>query len=216
MPSTSWNRRFFASSRGRIVLLLRRAGCTVDELAHKLKLTDNAVRAHLATLERDGLVRQNGERRSGSKPAVVYNLTPETEQSFSHAYAIVLQHVLDVLAVCTPTEKQQEIMQNAGQRLAAKWSASTGDIRARLQQAVAILNELGGLAELEEHDNTYVIQSYSCPLAAVVPDHPELCHLARTLLTSLVGAPLEEHCERDQVVRCRFTLDNRSCTALKE
>jgi predicted ArsR family transcriptional regulator len=48
------NQRFFASTRGRIVTLLRRSSHTVEELAQALDLTDNAVRAHLATLERDG------------------------------------------------------------------------------------------------------------------------------------------------------------------
>ena len=46
-----------------MVQLLRRASRTVEELAQALGLTDNAVRAHLATLERDGLVRQGGLRR---------------------------------------------------------------------------------------------------------------------------------------------------------
>src|SRR5207249_6425780 len=63
MPRTRWDERFFASTRGRIVQLLRRATSTVDELAEALGLTDNAVRAHLAILERDGLVQQKGVRR---------------------------------------------------------------------------------------------------------------------------------------------------------
>jgi len=39
-------------------MLLCHAGCTVEELAQALDLTDNGVRAHLTTLERDGIVRQ--------------------------------------------------------------------------------------------------------------------------------------------------------------
>ena len=49
--------RFFASTRGRVTTLLRQGDRTVEELAQALGLTDNAVRAHLVTLERDGLVR---------------------------------------------------------------------------------------------------------------------------------------------------------------
>ena len=66
MPGMQSNQRFFTSTRGRIVTLLRRASRTVDELAAALDLTDNAVRAHLATLERDGIVQQRGARRGGS------------------------------------------------------------------------------------------------------------------------------------------------------
>ena len=41
------------------------------------------------------------------------------------------------------------------------------------RQPLAALNELGGLAELEERDGGFVIRGYSCPLTSVVRDHPE-------------------------------------------
>ncbi|GHO84746.1 helix-turn-helix transcriptional regulator [Dictyobacter formicarum] len=199
------NHHFFASTRGRIVLLLRRSSHTVDELAQDLDLTDNAVRAHLATLERDGLVRQSGARRGSGKPALVYALTSEAEQLFPKAYASVLQQLLAVLSSCMPTEKVEEVMQETGRRLATQWNIAPGELRARLQDAVALLNELGGLAELEEDDESYIIQGYSCPLAAIVPNHPEVCKLAQALLTELICMPVAEQCEQSGVARCRFT-----------
>jgi predicted ArsR family transcriptional regulator len=83
------DRQFFESTRGRMVTLLRRGGLTVDELAKAVALTNNGVRAHLATLERDGLVRQRGTVRpasGGGKPAYVYELTPEAEGLFTRVY----------------------------------------------------------------------------------------------------------------------------------
>ena len=55
--------RFLDSTRGQVATLLRRGSRTVEELAVELGLTDNAVRNHLALLERDGVVRQVGVRR---------------------------------------------------------------------------------------------------------------------------------------------------------
>jgi predicted ArsR family transcriptional regulator len=84
-----------------MVTLLRRGGLTVDELAKAVALTNNGVRAHLATLERDGLVRQRGTVRpasGGGKPAYVYELTPEAEGLFPSAYEPVLGRLLDVLS----------------------------------------------------------------------------------------------------------------------
>ena len=83
--ATNWDERFFESTRGRIVMLLRRSGRTVEELANSQGLTDNGVRAHLAVLERDGIVRQRGSVRRGSgggKPAYLYELTPKAEELF--------------------------------------------------------------------------------------------------------------------------------------
>src|SRR3954469_11448670 len=84
LATTRWDRKFFASTRGQIVTLLRRGGRTVEELAQGVGLTDNGVRAHLATLERDGIVWQRGTVSSsgGGKPAYVYELTSEAEALF--------------------------------------------------------------------------------------------------------------------------------------
>ena len=84
-----------------MVALLRRGSCTVEKLAKAVGLTNNGVRAHLATLERDGIVRQGGTVRpasGGGKPAYVYELTPEAEGLFPRAYEPVLSRMLDVLS----------------------------------------------------------------------------------------------------------------------
>jgi len=206
MPGVQWNQRFFASTRGRIIMLLRRDRRTVDELAQILNLTDNAVRAHLATLERDGFVRQSGERRGSGKPAFVYELSPEAEQLFPKAYGPVLRELLEVLSEEMTTNEVEALMRRTGQRLAMQQHLPAGDLQSRLKLAVNILNELGGLAELEEENGTYIIQGYSCPLAAVVPGHPEVCRLAGTLISELVGQPVKEYCEGNEPARCRFSV----------
>ena len=53
-----WDEKFFESTRGRMVTLLKRSGRTVEDLARVLGLTDNGSRAYLAVHERDGIVRQ--------------------------------------------------------------------------------------------------------------------------------------------------------------
>jgi predicted ArsR family transcriptional regulator len=49
-----------------------------------------------------------------------------------------------------------------------------------------------------------MIRGYSCPLAALVPDHPERCKLAEALLTEVVGVAVREHCHKGERPRCRF------------
>jgi predicted ArsR family transcriptional regulator len=205
--ATNRDEKFFESTQGRIVTLLRRSGSTVDELARALDLTDNGVRAHLAVLERDGIVRQRGSvrrRSGGGKPAYVYELEPEAEDLFPKGYAPVLRRILDVLAERLGPEGSEALLRSVGRRMAEGQAASTDGTRSRLEAAVEVLNELGGLAELEEHDSGLVIRGYSCPLAAVTPDHPEVCRMAETLLTELAGVPVHEQCERSERPRCCF------------
>ena len=208
MSGTNWNSRFFASTRGKIVTLLRRASRTVDELAQALDLTDNAVRAHLATLERDGFVQQRGERRGSGKPAYVYDLAPQAEQLFPKAYGSVLHQLLGVLSERMTAEGLEAALRETGRRIATNRNIPPADLRRRLEAAVDTLNELGGMAELEQHNGTYCIRGYSCPLAAAVQDHPEVCHLAETLLTELIGMPVQECCEHGEVPRCCFTVSS--------
>ena len=204
MPIQQWDKRFFASTRGRVVALLRRSARTVDELAQALDLTDNAVRAQLATLERDGLVHQQGVRRGIGKPAYAYELTPEAARLFPQAYGPVLHGLLDALAEQLQPEELEVLLRGVGRRLAVGPTAPAGDRHARLDAAVAVLNDLGGLAELEERDGVVVIRGYSCPLAAAVPGHPAVCKLAEALLAEVVGAPVHECCDRGERPRCQF------------
>jgi predicted ArsR family transcriptional regulator len=205
--ATSWDEKFFESTRGRMVTLLRRSGRTVEELARVLGLTDNGIRAHLAVLERDGIVRQRGSVRRGSgggKPAYVYELTSQAEDLFRKAYEPVLGGLLDVLAERLGPEESEALLRSAGRRLVEGKTIPADGTRARLEAAAGVLNELGGLAELEEDDGTLLIQGYSCPLAAVTPDHPEICGLAEALIAEVAGVPVHERCDRSERPHCCF------------
>src|SRR5215217_1863545 len=129
--------RFFASTRGQVAMLLRHGDRTVEELAQELGLTDNAVRAHLATLERDGLVRQGGLRRGLGKPSYTYDLTPESERLFPKAYGPVLRRRLGVLGERLGPEALEAALREVGRRLGSGAKAD-GDPR-RLEAAVAAL-----------------------------------------------------------------------------
>jgi predicted ArsR family transcriptional regulator len=216
--ATKWDEKFFESTRGQIVTLLRRSGRTVEDLARALDLTDNGVRAHLAILERDGLVRQRGSvRRSsgGGKPAYVYELTQEAEDLFPKAYEPAFRQLLDVLSDQLGPEESEALLRSVGRRLAEENSTRADGAHARLELAVGVLNELGGLAELEERDDGVVIRGYSCPLARVTPDHPEVCRMAETLIAELAGVPVRERCDRGERPRCCFEITSAGDTAQK-
>ncbi|HEX8097970.1 MAG TPA: helix-turn-helix domain-containing protein, partial [Pyrinomonadaceae bacterium] len=119
MESTKFDRRFFESTRGRVVTLLRGATCSVEELAGRLDLTDNAVRAHLLTLERDGLVRQTGVRRGARKPHFTYSLTQEAERLFPKAYDLLLNQLIAVLKCRLSQEEIDNVLREVGRSLAA-------------------------------------------------------------------------------------------------
>jgi predicted ArsR family transcriptional regulator len=214
--ATTWDEKFFESTRGQIVTLLRRSNRIVEDLARALDLTDNGVRAHLAVLERDGIVRQRGSvRRSsgGGKPAYVYELTQEGEDLFPKAYEPTLRRLLDVLSERLGPDESEALLMSVGRRLAEEHSTRADGAHARLETAVEVLNELGGLAELEERDGAVVIRGYSCPLAGVTLDHPEVCRMAEALVGEVAGVSVREHCDRGERPRCCFEVAAAGDTA---
>jgi predicted ArsR family transcriptional regulator len=210
MSAGNLDRRFLETTRGQVVGLLRRRAHTVEELASALGLTDNAIRSHLASLERDGLVRQIGVRRGQGvgKPATLYELDPGAEPLLSRAYAPVLGALLDEIAEQFPGDDARQVMEGAGRRLASMIGrAPASDLRTRVAAAAALLTSLGGLAEVERKEGALVIRGCGgCPLSAATNRHPGLCRAVEVLLTEYIGAPVRECCERQERPRCHFEI----------
>lgn len=206
MAHSIWSPRFFASTRGRIVDLLRRTSRTVDELAQALGLTGNAVRAQLAALERDGVVRPHGLRKGGGKPSVTYELAPDTELMLSRAYQPLFGALLETLGATLPKAQLVTLLRDAGRRLARQLAPLRGEPTARAAAASAVLNDLGGLTVVEpQSSGGWVIRSDGCPLSALVLKRPELCKAVEVMVAELVGAPVRERCDRrGDRPRCRF------------
>jgi predicted ArsR family transcriptional regulator len=204
---TKLDQRFFESTRGRIVNLLRGTTRTVNELVDELGLTDNGVRAHLLSLARDGLVRQSGIQPGTRKPHFAYELTPEADHLFPKSYDALLNRLITVLKTRLAPKTLKEALREVGRSLATPQSVNKkASLESRAQNALGVLAALGGAARLEKEDNRLVISSQSCPLSAAVTEHPEVCEVAEALLAETVGATVEEHCDRSGTPRCRFEI----------
>lgn len=184
-------------TRGQIVDLLRRSGLTANEIAAHVGLTHNAVRAHLVVLEREGLVRAAGFRRSGTRPAVVYELVPETEAGFSKAYIPFVAHLVRVLQQRLRSSELDDVMRSVGRALAAEWPRVRGSLPKRVEGASTLLDALGAPNDVERLDGGYVIRSFAtCMLAQAVHGRPEVCRAMETLVAELVEVPVRECCDR--------------------
>ena len=206
MKRTKFDKRFFDSTRGRLVTLFRGTTKTVNELAEELELTDNAVRAHLLSLERDGLIKQSGIQRGTRKPHFAYQLTEEAEQLFPKAYDALLNQLIAVLKGRLTPLALEEVLREVGRSLAGAQTASkkNGTMEGRIGRALVALEAIGGAARVEKENEKLVICSESCPLATAVAVHPEVCRLAETLLSEVIGLEVQEQCNRNGPPRCRF------------
>ncbi len=196
------------ATRRRLLTLMRQRPCTIDGLAGMLGLTDNAVRFHIAGLERDGSVERAGVRKpdGAGKPAFLYALTRETDISFSRAYAPVLVACLAELRDDMSSQALIKLLRRVGERLARSTLVSSGPLEARVGDASALLNQLGGLTTVEEGPDSFRIVGLACPLGAAVAEEPCLCHAVESLLTQVVGTEVTEQCDRSGRPRCCFAV----------
>jgi predicted ArsR family transcriptional regulator len=206
MKHIGWRERLFKSTRGKILDLLRTQEWTVNELAEQLRLTDNAVRAHLASLERDRLVAQSGMKPGIRKPHTTYALGPEAEHLFPKAYGRLVALLMSIFSRQVKPNALRAGMRTVGRTLAQEhlheWRGKTR--QHRIDAALGILKELGGAAAFREEDGKHFIYGNGCPLAAATANHPEACLLAESLLTEIIGSPVKEHCIRGAAPSCRF------------
>jgi predicted ArsR family transcriptional regulator len=202
--------RLFATTRGKLLATLCRGPSTVTELAERLSVTDNAVRAQLERLSRDGLVRRAGSRRGVRRPHADYELTPRGRGLFPRGYEAVLVNLVDVLTDRLPARAVRTFFNEVGDRILREW---VGEIRGAnpRQRLRAILKKLGPFAaglEVEEQPGKAVIRACSCPLKSVTTSHPELCVMVGGLVSKVLGADVLEACERGEWPQCRFEVSS--------
>lgn len=202
-----WQQQFDGTTRGRVVALLRRGRRSVEELAAALRLTDNAVRAQLTALERDGVVTAAGVRRdrAAGKPATLYEVASSADTLFSSAYAPALAALVAELGERLPPAEFDAALRGAGRRLAPA-TVGSATYEGRVHAAAALLADLGGDADLVPEGGGYEVRAYGCPLARAVTARPETCRVLEQLLAEVTGTPVREHCDRAGAPHCRFAI----------
>jgi predicted ArsR family transcriptional regulator len=213
MTPLDWSQRFRDSTRGRIVAWLRRGPATVEELARAAGLTENGIRVHLATLERDGWIRTEGVRRAEGpgKPATLFVLAPEAEPLLSSAYRPMLLALLGVLYDREKPATMRAVLRETGRRLGLQL-ARTGDPSERpAERVAAILGALGGEVEVEEQGRgRLLVRGHGCPVGDAVRINPGVCGAVTALLEGALDAEVVERCDRSGGARCCFEVTRRA------
>lgn len=196
-----------SGTRGRILGLLRRSRASIGDLAQVLGISGNAVRGHMAAMQRDGLVREVGMAPStGGKPAQLYDLTREAEELFPKAYAVALAELIRGLERRDGAGKTRELLRETGALTVEQRGEAEQPLEHRVEHAARLLRALGGDVVVEETGGSWHIRGFGCPLSRVVADQPEACALAQGLVEAATGGTVTECCERGERPRCNFRI----------
>jgi predicted ArsR family transcriptional regulator len=195
------------ASRHAVLDLVRRGERTVNTLAARLRISDNAVRVHLTALERDGLLRRTGSVRSGTagQPAIEYDLTPAGEQALSAAYPAALAALVEAAGARMDLRARRALFLDAGKRLASTMKTSdAGTLQERAEACASLIDSLGGSATVSTSRGQAIVQGAGCPLASAVRGEPATCYLIEGMLKAHAGVNAEQQCDHGERPSCRF------------
>lgn len=183
------------STRQLILNYLKEHGqATVDELAKTLKLTTVTVRHHLDILRGEELVAEPVVQRRGGRgrPNYLFGLTTKSAEHFPKNYQSLATHLVSELKT-TDRRMVNVIFEGVARRLAAEAPPVRPHegLATRLNRAVAFLNERGYVAQWDKSSEGYRLHTSNCPYAMLSGEHTELCLMDATLMSQLIGAPVE-------------------------
>jgi len=182
------------STRQDILQLLKSNGeMTADELAQALGITAVAVRAHLTTLERDGLVARRTERRPVGRPVHAYLLTRDGDELFPRNYGpFAIQALKDIRDEFGEAAVEAVFRRRAArQRAAYQEAAAAATLAERGQKLVERLEANGNMARwIDRGDGTFELVENNCPIALVAKDFPLACQLELGVFRDVLQADL--------------------------
>lgn len=201
-----------ASTRHMVLTRLKTSGpLTVGELAGHLGITEMAVRRHLNTLERDGLVGSELVRQPMGRPSYVYSVTDDAEFMFPNNYHGL---TLDLLEELEAVSKQEDLVgrlfDRRKEKLVSRYKDRIGpdDIEGKVKALAKLQNENGYMATWSQDDGGgYMIDEFNCPIAQVANRYHHACDSELRLFQELLDAQVERvECLAKDGKRCRYLI----------
>ncbi len=186
-------------------LLETPAGLGVDALSSALGVTHNAVRQHLAALERDGLVAAGETRPSGGRPQQLYLLTDKARELFPRHYSWFAELLVASIESDSGAQALRERLRAMGSELAQKLLAQHPGLKTREEKVRALAGLMRELGYGCNAGQAPVIEANNCVFHKLAMKNPEVCEFDRSLLASFTGCRVDhQECMATGGAVCRF------------
>jgi DeoR family transcriptional regulator, suf operon transcriptional repressor len=194
------------------LLLKRKQGLTIDEVAGSLRITRPAARQHLIALDHQGYVERGELLNTGGRPGQTYKLSAKGYGLFPKQYSWFSEVLLESLEKELGEKGLHDLMKRLGQEVASQAKAQVPgpSLPEKVQQTAKLMNDLAYQAETtftgkEQPGSPPVIEAHNCVYHALATQFPQVCQFDLALLSTLTGAQIiHEQC----IIRgggvCRF------------
>ncbi|GJM77813.1 DeoR family transcriptional regulator [Paenibacillus sp. HMSSN-139] len=203
------------STRERILHLMKTAGpLSAKELTTELQITEMAVRRHLGTMERDGLIESKMIRQTPGRPTAVYGLTDLAEGLFPKKYHSLTLDLLDELAEESGEDMVDRLFDRRKEKLSRKYMADMQGktLNDKVRTLSEIQNDNGYMTELQQTDGgEYVLMEHNCPISQIANRYNHACDCELNLFESLLDADVERtECLAQQGKKCVYVIRQRN------
>jgi DeoR family suf operon transcriptional repressor len=174
--------------------LLARERCTINELAVAVDINPISVRHHISRLEAEGLVTSDEERRGVGRPHRNYFLTEKGREQFPTRYIRLTVRLLEQLKETMPEATIHKLFTKIAQDMASDYQGDleTLTVDQRLNLVKDLLSSEGFTVEVEKQNDTYLIHESNCPYYRVGQNHPEICSVDQTLISTILDVPAQK------------------------
>ena len=174
------------------LLLHNKDGMTVEALMQAVKVSRNAVRQHLAALERDGKVARGPTQPTGGRPEQTYRLTPMGQELFPRQYSWFAEMLVGELRGKLGSEAVARQFAALGRQAGRKiHDGYSGEDKAqdRIADLSAKMAELGYEARMVP--GRPEIEAQNCVFHRLALKNPEVCRFDLALLSAATGQDVE-------------------------
>lgn len=191
-------------------MMKTRGALSVGEMAKELRITEMAVRRHLNTLERDGLIETKLSRQAMGRPTHLYSLTMLADDLFPKNYHHLTLDLLGELEAEEGSEMIGRLFERRKEKLFAKYGERMEgkELPERVTELADIQNKNGYMVQLERQDEgEFVLTEYNCPIAQVAGQYNEACQCELTLFEKLLDADVERtECLTKGGAKCTYVI----------
>jgi predicted ArsR family transcriptional regulator len=200
------------STKDKILTLLKKeTQLTVSELSSSLGITEMAVRKHLTTLERNGLLTITEVRQPMGRPLQVYSLSSKAQEAFPNNYENLTVEFLHDLKELHGEDIIDYLLEKRSERLKNSYlpNMTNKEPQQKIETLKNIQDQKGYMADSTKIDNnTYEIIEYNCPIFAVANSFKQACDCETELFKEVLGTDDVKRieCKADNDHHCRFLI----------
>ena len=183
------------STRDRILqTLLANPHSTISELAEAVNINNISVRHHLTNLQADGFIVSEEERHGVGRPRLVYSLSESGQEKFPTRYLQLTDRLLTHLKQTLPDNDYKNLFSEMARDLAVEQGNKIKSLplEEKLNILKANLENEGFSIEWEQTGDEYRINEVACPFYHIGQNHPEVCELDQTLISTMLSIPTEK------------------------